>query len=562
MPLSRLFLVFCLAFLFGSACAADEIELRWLYLQQNLQVRENVTKLEPILRRAAAAGYNGVVLADYKLNILDRVPEHYFSNAAKFQELCKELKLEIIPAVAGFGYSSGILAHDPNLAEGLPVRDAPFVVRGDQAVPEGGDKNWIAGEFEEHRNHAFAGWSYQDEPGSGTFADEQVKHGGKSSLRIDNPAGTRGNRRVTKTLKVRPWTQFHASVWIRTKDFESAGETKLFAMSSTGRVLSHSNLGVQRDQDWTLHHAVFNSMENSEIRFYLGVWDCGSGQLWLDDAKLVEEPLVSLVRRPGCPLTVTDADGQTVFTEGRDFAELRDEKLGVTPWPGEFDVYHAPPVLKILPGSRIADGQRLKVSFYHAVTIYDGQVPCSLTEPKVFEILEDQIRRVDKLFQPKTYFLSHDEIRVANWSEPERKAGLTAGRQLAENVRRCVGVVREVSPQSRLCIWSDMFDPAHNAHDNFYLVNGDLAGSWEGLPKDMIIVNWNSGHPDRSLPFFAGRGHTQILAGFYDAPVSRFAPWLSAARKTGGPRGAMYTTWRGDFSKIEDFAKAAWGDQR
>ena len=64
------------------------------------------------------------------------------------------------------------------------------------------------------------------------------------------------------------------------------------------------------------------------------------------------------------------------------------------------------------------------------MTIYDGQVSCSLTESKVFEVLKDQIRRVNELFSPQTYFLSHDEIRVANWSEPELASGRTARREL------------------------------------------------------------------------------------------------------------------------------------
>jgi hypothetical protein len=71
----------------------------------------------------------------------------------------------------------------------------------------------------------------------------------------------------------------------------------------------------------------------------------------------------------------------------------------------------------------------------------------------------------------------------------------------------------------------------------------------------MIVVNWNSGQPDRSLPFFADRGHRQILAGFYDAPVARLDPWLAAARNVHGPHGLMYTTWRSDFSKLEAFAE-------
>ena len=542
---------------------AEPLEYRWVYLQQNLQVKENLPKIEAILRRAAKSGYNGVVLADYKLSILDRVPDHYFKNAARFQEICRELNLEIIPTVTNFGYSSGILAHDPNLAEGLPVRDVPFVVKSGKIVLDGAGKNLIPGDFESAKSDTFSGWGYQDEPGQGTYVDSEMKHGGKASLRIQNAPGVEGNRRVSKSIKVRPWSQFHASVWIRTENFDSAGETRMFAMSPTGRVLSHSNLGVQRNQEWTQHHVVFNSLESSEIRFYLGAWGCRGGKLWMDDAVLVEEPFVNLVRRPGCPLTVQDDSRHVTYVEGRDFVELRDSKLGNSPWPGEFDVYHEPPSLTLAPGSTIKDGQKLLVSYSHAVTIYDGQVPCSLTEPKVFEIVEDQVRRVHKLFNPKIYFLSHDEIRVANWSDPERASGKTAGEQLAENVRRCAEIIRKVSPEARLCIWSDMFDPHHNAVKDFYLVNGDLAGSWKGLPKDTIVINWNSGKPSPSLKHFAGLGHAQVLAGYYDAPPGRIRNWLDVGKEV--PQsigGAMYTTWRGNFADLEAFATAAWGDRK
>jgi hypothetical protein len=418
-------------------------------------------------------------------------------------------------------------------------------------------KNLVPGEFEMRRGDAFSGWSFQDEPSSGTFADAETKHGGQTSLRIENPPQARGNRRVSKVLAVRPWTQFHASAWIKTEDFEAAGATRMFAIGADGRVLAHSNLGVKGTQDWTEHHVVFNSLESSEIRFYVGAWDAGRGRLWLDDVRVVEEPLVNLVRRPGCPLKVTDEAGKTVYEEGRDFARLVDERLGQTPWAGEFDVYHQPPAFKVPPGSRIREGAKVLLSFYHAVTIYDGQVPCSLTEPKVFEIVEDQVRRVDELFAPRTFFLSHDEIRVAGWSAPEMASVKSGGELLADNVRRCVDIVRKRRPEARLCVWSDMFDPHHNAKDQFYLVRGSLAGSWEGLPKDMIVVNWNSGEPDKSLGFFAQRGHAQILAGYYDSEPGRIRPWLATAREAGGLEGVMYTTWQHRFADLEAFAKAA-----
>lgn len=566
MSVKTLLTVFILTIIFGTnpvPTRADEpVTQRWLYLQQNLQVAENLPKIEGWLRRAAKSGYNGVVLADYKLNILDRVPDHYFRNAEKFKSICQVLKLEIIPAVMSFGYSDGIMAHDPNLAEGLPVKNAPFVAKGGTAIPAGGDKNLVPGDFEERKGDKFAGWNFQDEPGSGTFADTTVKHGGQASLRIDNPKGATGNRRVNKRLQVRPWTQFHASVWVKTQDFESAGDTKMFAMGSTGRVLSHSNLGVQRTQDWTQHHIIFNSLAGDNVLFYLGVWGCESGKLWLDDLRVIEEPFVNLVRRPGCPLVVTDETGKTIYEEGRDFEKLNDPKLGMVPYAGTFDVYHEPPTLKIPKGSRIKEGQKLLVSYYHAVTIYDNQVPCSLTEPKIFEVIEDQVQRVEKLFQPKTYFFSHDEIRVANWSQPEQQAGKPAGAVLAENVRRCIQIVHKINPEAKLCIWSDMFDPHHNARNDFYLVNGDLSGSWKGLPKDMLIINWNSGKPDKSLPFFANRGHSQVLAGYYDGPPDTIKKWQAAGKGLKGVNGAMYTTWKSDFSNIENFAESAWGGAR
>lgn len=555
--------VFLATFLLNGQCFATEpLDYRWIYLQKNLQVTEDLPAIEQILRRAAKAGYNGVVLADYKLNILDRVPDHYFKNANRFRELCRELNLELIPTVANFGYSSGILAHDPNLAEGLPARDVPFVVKGRMAQLDTADNNLVPGDFENHQGDLFRGWGFQDEPGKGTFADESVRHGGSASLRIENPAGLSGNRRVNKKIKVRPWSQFHASVWIKTSGFESAGETRMFAMSPTGRVLSHSHLGVKKDQEWTEHHAMFNTLENEEILFYLGTWGCRGGKLWLDDVRLIEEPFVNLVRRPGCPLIVKDETGSTTFVEGRDYSQLRDNKLGTTPWPGEFDVYHAPPRLTLMSGSRIKDGQKLRVSYFHTVTIYDNQICCSLSEPKVFDVVQDQIQRVQKLFEPQTYFLSHDEIRVANWSDPERASGKTAGQQLADNVRRCVQIVKKVTPDARLCVWSDMFDPSHNAVDNFYLVNGNLADSWEGLPREMIIMNWNSGKPAESLRHFSGRGHSQILAGYYDAPPQNIKGWLKAGEGLTGIRGAMYTTWQNNFTDLEKFAEAAWGKTR
>ncbi|HVX14955.1 MAG TPA: hypothetical protein VHC22_27440 [Pirellulales bacterium] len=543
------------------ASAAEKPARRWLFLMTNLQVNENLPKTQALLERAARAGYNGVVLADYKLNVLDRVPDHYFENARQFRAMAQKLGIEVIPAIAPFGYSEGILAHDPNLAAGLPARDVPLKVVGDRAQLDSRLADALpGGRFEKHRGDAMTGWDFQDEPGKLSFVDTQMRHSGESSLRFDEPARNNpgsGNARVSKLVKVHPWGQYHASIWIKTRGFDAAHEVHMFALSGPGRKLSHSNLGVKADQDWTEHHIVFNSLDNEEVRFYVGAWGGRHGQLWLDDAQLAETAFVNLLRRPGCPLKIVGENG-TTYEEGRDFAELSDPRMGVTPWRGGFDIYHEPPTLVIPAGSHIKTGEKLRATYFHAVTIYDNQVPCSLAEPRVFEVLRDQVERVEKLFQPQTYLLSHDEIRVANWTPDEDHPDRSAGQLLAENVRHCVAVVRQINPRARLCFWSDMFDPHHNAVKDFYLVNGDLAGSWEGLPKDAIIVNWNSGKPGESLPFFAGRGHKQVLAGFYDGQADSIRGWLAAGKGLPGIDGAMYTTWQQNFDQLEAFARYAW----
>ncbi len=48
---------------------------RWFYAMHNLLVDQNVDDLIALIRRAGKAGYNGLVLADYKFNILGRMPE-------------------------------------------------------------------------------------------------------------------------------------------------------------------------------------------------------------------------------------------------------------------------------------------------------------------------------------------------------------------------------------------------------------------------------------------------------------------------------------------------------
>jgi hypothetical protein len=533
---------------------------RWFYCSLNLQVEKNADELVKLIERAAKVGYNGVVLADYKLNILDRVPKHYFVNLEKVKKAAKANGIEIIPAVFPVGYSAGILAHDPNLAEGLPVRDAPFVVKGGVAklVPEKGAALSNGG-LEEAKGHRFVGWGYQDDPGKKTFADTKTVKAGKTSCRMENfTAGESHNARLTQKVKCRKWACYRLAAWVKTSELSPSGNFKLMAMGKAGP-LSFQEGELKPTEDWKRIDIVFNSQDNDEVTLYAGIWGGKSGTVWVDEVALEELALVNVLRRSGCPFVVRSSDGKTTYEEGKDYEPVRDEKLGQDPWAGEYNFAHKGPELRLTKSSKIKDGDKVLVSWYHPVKTHSYQVGCSLIEPKVFDVMRAQAKLVQKHLQPKTWFFSHDEIRIAGWCELSKKSKKTPGQLLADNVKKCVGIVRDLDPKARIVVWSDMFDPNHNAVDRYYLVNGSLKGSWEGLPKDVDVVNWNGGKMAASLKFFADRGHRQIIAGFYDSGMDGFTRWHKAARGVEGVRGFTYTTWRADYRLLEKYGESMRG---
>ncbi len=568
---TRLVISFLLAlavFPLGRASAEEmpRYAQRWFLARHNLLVNENVDQLVSLIERAGKCGYNGVVLGDFKFNILDRMPEHYFQNVARVRKAAAAAKIEIIPAVFPIGYSDGLLIHDPNLAEGLPVESAPFVVKDGVAVlATDSSPRLVNGGLEQVRGDLFPGFSFQDDPGKTTFADREIHHGGKVSCRMSDIAkhNPNGLCRLIQRVKVRPHACYRFSCWVKTRDLAPLDAFRLMVLgtSKDNLALTFYESRLKPTQDWTQLDVVFNSLGESEVQVYAGQWGGRTGTLWVDDLALEELALVNMLRRPGCPLIVASADRKTVYQEGKDFRPVRDPKLGNDPAPSQYSFAHAGAVLRLTGNSRIKEGDKLRISWYHPVVVHGEQVMCCLSEPKVVELLRDQARRVNDLFHPQTFFMSHDEIRVANWCAACQKTHRTPGALLAANARRCVEILKDINPRARIVVWSDMFDPHHNAVERYYLVNGSLRESWKGLPADVIIANWNSGKARESLQWFAERGHPQIIAGYYDGGLDNLSQWSAAAGGVPKVIGFMYTTWENKYDLLEAYGKALRGEK-
>ncbi len=544
-----------------SAAAEDEPRL-WVYAPVNFQVDRDVDRLIALLARATNAGYNGAAITDYKFGNLDQRPQNYYRNLTRTREAAQRLGIELIPLVMQIGYSNSILQNNPNLAAGLPVQDCQFVVQNSEAVVAATTNLLDGGEFETAARVVPTGWDWIDGFGTSTRLDTTVKHAGGSALlmhEFQQNQDSGGNCRVVKRVTLKPFHEYRLTLWVKSQDLR-ADEFKFMPLTvgDNSRALNHASLGVKPTQDWTRHRIVFNSLQHEEVSIYLGLWGAQSGQVWIDDVQLEEVGGINLLRRVGCPIHVRSIDGTIEYEEGRDFEYWQDPSLGRIPYLGEFEDDHDEPPIRLTEGSRIAEGDRLRVSFYHTVIVHDGQVCASLVADEVFRLVRREIERLDEYIKPKRYFMSHDEIRVAGWDELAQ--GRPAGELLADNVRRCNALIHEICPDAEVLVWSDMFDPHHNARDNYYLVRGTLADSWRGLDPSIGIVNWNGGKARQSLKFFADRGHQQIIAGYYDADVAgNVDQWKRAATGISGVNGFMYTTWRKNYDALESFADRAGG---
>jgi hypothetical protein len=525
---------------------------RIIYCPFNILNDSKVEEFLKIFERAKKAGYTHVLLDDTKFGILGTMPPKYFENARTVVKKIRDLDMKIMTYVFCLGGDAEyILSLNPNLAEGFPVEDAPFVVRDGKAVhvtsPGIASAN---SDFEQVKGDEFIGWGNQDKPGQITFPDRETVKSGKVSCRLQDVGKhdpEHGHGRLRLDFKAPHHRALLASFWIKTEGFSAANRIKAGLYDGARELIDHA-LKVKPTQDWTQYRLLFNSMKCDDLHLYLGVWGGKDGKMWIDDVRIQEPGLLNALRREGTPLKVAGEDG-TVYEEGKDFAPVQDPKLV------SFDADHDGPPIALTKESRIQEGARLKVSFTHAFRITGSAFPC-LSSPEFREMLVDQARRVRELLSPDGWLMAHDEMRVMNWCPACAKRNITPGKMLAENVADCFKIIRELDPQKPVLVWHDMFDPNHNARDDYYLVNGSLKGSWEGLPKDVVIATWRG--KSETLKFFADRGHAQVLCGYYDKNSREgvkkdVAMWLEAAKGIPNLTGICYTTWRGNYEFLEAY---------
>eukprot|EP01052_Picozoa_sp_SAG31_P017178 SAG31_NODE_1164_length_9581_cov_16.106623_2_plen_723_part_00 len=657
----------------------------YVYAEGNLRNRSFLPVLMNWTRRAKACGYDGMFYADSDLQALHLGPpasssgcewcalgsaKDFLNGLKAWQVQAKALQFDLMPLVFPFGPSDPILLQpeptEPNgsihnLVEPISFRDTEFIVghNGELELQDSMAKALNNANFDPPADgDQFDHW-VQDLPGNRTFVDREVRRGGRgASLRIGPGAG---DGMAMQTLTVPSFRLAKVSFWAKTKNFSAiqynvevrtldvdahascqlargdnrnangltVSRENCAVRMQMGRRLSWWPLVLNSTQDWTQYMYTTPTWSES-CGIFLGIEDRGtpqSGNIWFDDVKVEEIALLNVVRRQGAPVSAKLATSGGKLVEGRDISRVEDPFWQRFRYNNATDSpnLHAMPKLRVLSGSKLQPGDKILLSYYALVPVYQGTAASCLTHPAITDYMQQNMRALGSSNGGfPGYLMSYDEMRTGNTCEICAGHGGTAGELLASHLTNATRIAEEMVGKDKplwicekMCFFffaciprlytmfcylksgsssgDDMFNPYHNAHDDYFLINGTVAGSWEGIPPQVQVMNWGPPisckcggfgspvyhhelppgtcpcHISRPTPggssgtttdyaaglrFFAHRGLRQTFAGYYDSRNGSGSAALEVELARGIPNitGWMYTTWNNEYDNMCDYS--------
>jgi hypothetical protein len=492
-----------------SATALGGYPKMWVYNSYGMNTDEGWQSFSNMVVRAAAAGYNGVLTAAQLENAMNNWDKRARANYAKARDLCATLGMKIIPGVWGLGYGGPVCYWDPETVEATALKGATYVSDGK------------ALRFEPQPVPAEA-FSTAD------FGVRQVKAHLKPFTHY----------RITFKLKTENmlpdiYHKFRMSCWYK------GGGSQLY------------DPPMKPTQDWTDVTFTFDTYDTGEMTFSAGKGRRDiTGSYQMKDVRIEERGPCNVLTTDGMAPVVRDAATGFTYEAGRDYAPFPKMRRFI-------EQPDAKPIEVAVPaGSRIKVGARLLVDCW--IPAVEGQrqyCGCPSAE-QVYRYFEKSAREVEEFFHPKTWLLGIDEWRVANRCRRCQARNVSPAELMGECTARQYAIIRKVNPNAEIAAWADMFAPTDNARANYYCVKGDITGSWNFVPKDILMVVWENGHGPVAMKHFADNGFRTLAGIYYDhSDLENDRKWLKECNRTKGCQGLMYTTWQRKYGLLEDFAE-------
>lgn len=557
----KLTLLFLLLFSSFVLCGKEIFPEKAFYLGFNFTQTGQLYKIRQIAARAQKAGYNTVYLADAKFGNPWKRGKQYERNLKEGVKILREHGLKVAVYVCAHGQ---FLEEVPFEAECVPVKNQEFQVKNGKIT---GVNLFSNGSFEEGTKN----WKL--DTGKDISIDKSVSASGRQSLRFRLDPKRRGQIRIQRPLPKAPFKQYTLSLKLKTRNLKGGGANFGIAALPVGvirkgkgksefRYICYQRLNAARairsTQDWQKYTFSFNTLDQEEVTLFIGSWGAVEGEFWIDDVELRGASFTNIVRKKDMPLVITSKDKKVRYEEGRDFSTVRDPLCGHYRWKGRFDFTHPGPVITIPAGSRIKEGEKLLVSYHHVLAGASQTPDICLNSPFLKKLVARQIRFFKEKIDPEGYLIAIDEYRCYGYDPACLKSGRKAGSALNDLALFTYNEIKKHAPASRIYMWNDMFDPAGNCRKDKFYYNvrgrGALWNSWQGLPKDIIILRWQCKNLEgvkKSMAHWKSLGMKYVQFPTYFtytfSPLAR--PIIELSAKDPNCIGIAFAQWR----KIDNF---------
>ncbi|MEN8202439.1 MAG: glycoside hydrolase family 20 zincin-like fold domain-containing protein [Bacteroidota bacterium] len=255
---------------------------------------------------------------------------------------------------------------------------------------------------------------------------------------------------------------------------------------------------------------------------------------------IIELAVPRILDCPGTSIQICTKDGR-VLTRDSDYKIISTEK----------------PLVEIL--KKELRNRELLLS-YDAVdfSLFPHPASCP-SDPQGWEIQEKVISNVLTKLQPGKLHISQDEAGAINSCSRCLARNLSNKEIMIDQINRVYGIIRKYDPDVDICIWGDLFNDFQNAP----VIGAE--GAVEGLPKDILVHDWNYVavyHSDKKqtlkqMSFYLDRGFR--VGGVVWFEPANIIDILQAGEKRGSLfRGIMHTAWSDFDHSLYPVAEANW----
>ena len=594
----------------------DGYYLNWNDRNKTLKTDGPLCKL---IDQAQRLGLNGMV---WRCGVEDIVSDEdeRITFLQQVKSYAEDRGIEIIPTFWFVGVNA-FLHQDASLVEGKFIEKAPIKLDGGT----GGDEVVGSENFEGNWSGVPDGWSKTDSSANlGEYVERNPGANGGSSVLVTLPK-TESSDGIWRVFSELDDGYYYVTCKVKIGAIQDSDYAELTIRDAVHRENS-GYADFKRGNDNYVENQ-WGEMASEVVRVTSGKLEIqlsGGGtkgeKIWFDDVKIHSANLNQVflpIPRDGTPVKVYKK------TSSGGYEEIPQKTNGKTNWKlpdgykesykfGYDETTDAYGFYAEIGGKKLHNVQLeiptgSQILRENLTTVYvDYYAPKSnqyaaarysacLSEEKLYDLMAQSAARIQETLQPKTWFIAFDEVTIGATCETCHNSGLTAAQIFGKSVSRQYDIIKNVDSDAEVVVWSDMFDPGHNATEKPYQdVAGSLKDAAKYIPNDLIIACWyDSNKPDEmsvevvkkhataTLKYFSDLGFRTISSCYYDwskgfstsvMPTSDLdfntQGWLSAtAALKGGQKdelpgnvGAFYLTWletgKRDYDYFEPYGAA------